>query len=369
LLNGAALNGFLYAVGGSSSGTNSVLTNERFKLDGFSPITPDQPPVVIVPAAQQIAIPDQELRFTVSAQDLGSGAPITITADGAPDGSVFTPANDTNNSARGEFRWTPQASDVERVITVNFTAGDGTLKDVKSVVIRVVTATQLTPVNAADFHLGPLAADSIVAAFGSNLAPRVEVAQSFPLPTSLAGTTLTINGVPAPLLFVSPTQINFLVPPTINTGQAVFIASSPMGTYALGSVEIVAAAPAIFTADASGKGDAAALATADGVTYQSQPFDVLVNGKPSIVVLYGTGIRRAPAANPSDGNGVAESVSVTIDGRAATVLYAGAQGSFSGLDQINVELPASLAGTGPRRVEVVVTVNNIPANHVTIQIK
>jgi uncharacterized protein (TIGR03437 family) len=367
--NGATHNGFLYAVGGSTNNTTSTSLNERFKLDGFKLISPNQPPLVVVPSVRQIAIPNRELRFSVSGQDLGSGAPITLTADGAPDGAVFTPTNDTNNSARGEFRWTPQSSDVGREITVNFTASDGTLNDVKSVAIRVVSASQLTPVNAADFHLGPIAADSVVAAFGVNLATRVDVAQSLPLPTSLSGTTLTINGVPAPLLFVSPMQINFLVPSTVPPGPAVFIVSSPLGTYALGEAQIVASAPAIFTADSSGKGDAAALATVDGVNYQSQPFDVLVNGKPNVVVLYGTGIRRAPAANPGDNNGVAESVSVTIDGRNANVLYAGAQGSFSGLDQINVEMPAALAGTGPRRVEVIVTVNNVVANHVTIQIK
>ncbi|MGH9768711.1 MAG: Kelch repeat-containing protein, partial [Blastocatellia bacterium] len=376
--NGAAHGGFLHAVGGSTTGTNTVTFNDRFKLDGFTLINPNQPPLVVVPPVQQIAIPNQELKFTVSAQDLGSGAPITITAEGLPGGAVFNTANDTNNSARGEFRWTPQSPDVGRSFTVDFTASDGILKDVKSVVIRVVSATTLTLVNAADFHLGPLAADSIVAAFGSNLANRTESAQSLPLPTSLAGTKLTINGVPAPLFFVSPTQINFVVPPElaelaelaiIGPGSAVVIASSPAGTYALGAVQIVAAAPGIFTADSTGAGDAAALATIDGVNYQQPPFDVLVNGNPNVLLLYGTGIRRAPAANPGDDNGVAESVSVTIDGRSARVLFAGAQGSFSGLDQLNIEMPAALTNTGPRRVEVVVTVNNIVANRVTIQIK
>jgi uncharacterized protein (TIGR03437 family) len=142
-----------------------------------------------------------------------------------------------------------------------------------------------------------------------------------------------------------------------------------MGTYSIGNVQIVAAAPAIFTADSSGAGDAAALATIDGVNFQTRPFDVLVNGRPNILVLFGTGVRRAPAANPNDGNGVAESVNITIDGRNAIVLYAGAQGSFGGLDQINVEIPQGLANSGLRRVEVVVTVNNATANRVTIQIK
>jgi uncharacterized protein (TIGR03437 family) len=365
--NGAVLGGFLHVVGGFTS--TSVNTYERFKLDGFTLINPNQPPVVVVPPAQQIAIPNRELKFTVSAQDLGSGAPITITADGLPSGAVFNVVNDTNNSARGEFRWTPAASDVGRSFTVTFTASDGALTDVKSVIIRVVSTTPLTAVNAADFRIAPLATDSIAAAFGTNLATRIEIAQSLPLPLSLAGTTLTVNGVAAPLFFVSPTQINFVVPPAVDLGAATIIVSSPLGSYSLGAVEIVAAAPALFTADATGRGDAAALATIDGVNYQRPPFDVLVNGRPNVLVLYGTGIRRAPAADPNDDNGVAESVSVTIDGRAARVLYAGAQGSFSGLDQINVEMPASLAGGGQRRVEVVVTVNNVAVNRVTIQIR
>jgi uncharacterized protein (TIGR03437 family) len=224
-------------------------------------------------------------------------------------------------------------------------------------------------VNAADFRNAPLAAESIAAAFGSNLAPRIEIAQSFPLPTSLAETMFTVNGIPAPLFFVSPTQINFVVPSGVEPGSATIIVSNGLGNYSLGNIQIVAAAPAIFTANASGTGDAAAQTTSDGVNFQQPPFDVLVNGRPNILVLYGTGIRFAPAANPNDGNGVAESVVVTIDGQPATVLYAGAQGGFAGLDQLNIELPASLAGTGPRRVEVAIAVNGVAANRVTIQIK
>ena len=94
-----------------------------------------------------------------------------------------------------------------------------------------------------------------------------------------------------------------------------------------------------------------------------------MNGKPNILVLFGTGIRRAPAANPNDGNGVAESVNITIGGRNAIVLYAGAQSPLGGLDQINVEMPPELANTGPRSVDVIVTVSGVPANRVTIRIR
>lgn len=367
----AILNGWLYTIGGStgSAGATTVSTNERFKVDGLTFLSLNQPPLVVVPITQQIALPGQELKFVVSAQDLGSEAPVSISADGIPAGANFTVTNDTNNSAKGTFRWTPVPADVGRNITINFTASDGALTDTKLVQISVIQASTLTTVNAADFKVGPLAVDSIAAAFGMNLASRIEVAQSIPLPSGLADTMLTINGIPAPLFFVSPTQINFAVPAGLDPGSATVIVTNPMGSYALGNIQIVAAAPAIFTANASGTGDAAAQATADGINFQQPPFDVVVNGHPNILVLYGTGIRHVPAANPNDGNGVAESVTVTIDGKPANVQYAGSQGGFTGLDQLNVEFPPSLAGQGARGVEAVVTVGGIAANRVIIQIK
>ncbi|HMV85574.1 MAG TPA: M36 family metallopeptidase [Blastocatellia bacterium] len=371
-LGSTTLGGFVYAVGGIAAvtgGTAVSRTVERFKLDGFTILSPNQPPLMTVPLARQIALPNRELTFVVSAQDLGSGVPITITAEGLPSGASFAAVNETNNSARGTFKWTPAAADIGRSFNITFTANDGSLTDVKAVTVSVVQASQVAAVNAADFRNAPLAADSIAAAFGVNLAPRVEIAQSVPLPLALADTTLTVNGIPAPLFFVSPSQINFLIPAGVDPGSATLQVSTAQGNFALGTIQIVAAAPALFTANASGQGDAAAQATVDGVNFQSQPFDVTVNGKPNILVLYGTGFRRTPAANPTDANGVAEAVTVTIDGKPANVLYAGAQGSFAGLDQINVELPAGLAGQGPRRVEVLVSAAAVPANRVTIQIK
>ncbi len=364
---GATLGGFFYAVGGATP-TVSNRATERMRLDLLTPIPLDQAPVLAVPAAQ-IAVANHEIKFAVSSNDLGSGVPLTITASGLPAGASFTTANVTNNSVRGAFCWTPSTADTGRTFDVIFIASDGQLSDTKAVSIRVVTASPLAAVNAADFRPGPLAADSIAAAFGTNLAVRTEVARELPLPTELAGTTLTVNGVLAPLFFVSPQQINFAVPSSVDLGSATIIVGNPVGGFAVGAAQIAATAPAIFTANAAGTGDAAALATPDGIVYQQPPFDVLVNGRPNIMILFCTGIRRAQAANPNDDDGVAEAVSVTIGGQNARALYAGAQGAFAGLDQINVEMPASLAGGGQRRVEVVVTVNGVAANRVTIQIK
>lgn len=367
LAGGATAGDFFYAVAGATP-TVSVRSSERTRVNGVAPIQLNQAPVLAVPA-DQVAVAGAELRFNVFANDLGSGTPLAITASGLPSGANFTTEAITNNSARGAFRWTPGAADIGQKILLRFSVGDGQFSDSKAVSLRVVSASPLAAVNAADFRTGALAADSIAAAFGTGLAVRTEIATAQPLPTELAGTTVTINGVPAPLFFVSATQINFAAPSAIEPGPATIIVSNPAGAYAVGSVQIAAAAPAIFTADATGKGDAAAVATADGISFQQPPFDVTVNGRPNILLLFGTGIRRATAANPNDENGVAESVSITIGGLNARVLYAGSQGGFAGLDQINVEIPAGLAGQGQRRVEVVMSVNNTPANRVTILIK
>jgi uncharacterized protein (TIGR03437 family) len=367
--NGATVGEYFYVVSGgtgSSSQPTASTINERVKL----PINLNSvgtAPVLAVPNAQ-VAIPNHELKFNVTASDFNSTAPLSITATDLPPGASFTTELTTNNSARALLRWTPNSSDIGRSFVIGFKASDGSLSEIRNVAVKVVAASTLGVVNAANYQAGSLPSDSIASAFGENLAVRAESATVVPLPTELAGTTVTVNGVPAALLYVSPTQINFITPPNLDAGAAAIIVSNPNGSYALGTSQITPTAPAIFTADASGRGDAAALATTDGITYTPPPFDVTVNGRPNYIVMFGTGIRNAAAVNATDENGVAESMRVTIDGIEARVWYAGAQGQFIGLDQINVELPATLQGGG-RRVEMVVTLNGVTANRVTILLK
>ena len=367
--NGATVGEYFYVVSGGTGSSSQPTTNpftERIKLP-INLTNVGTAPVLAVPAAQ-IAIPGNELKFVVSASDLNSTAPLSITATGLPVGASFSPELTTNNSARGLLRWTPNSSDIGRDFTISFKASDGSLSETRNVAVKVVAASNLGIVNAANYRSGSLPSDSIASAFGENLAVRAESATTLPLPTELAGTTVTVNGLPASLLYVSPTQINFIAPSNLDAGAATIIVSNPSGSYALGASQITPTAPSVFTADATGRGDAAALATTDGVNYLPPPFAITVNGKPNYVVLFGTGVRNATALNPGDENGVAESMRVTIDGIETKVLYAGAQGQYVGLDQINLELPAALQGGG-RRVEVAITLNGVEANRITILLK
>ena len=371
-LGGAALNGYFYAPGGFTVSPTSVggrlfiseRSNDRIRIDGIAPMSIDRAPVLAVPDEQQ-AIAENELTFSVLASDLGSTVPVTITAGDLPAGASFKVTSQTSNSARGTFRWTPTLADAGRSLTIAFTASDGQLSETKLLRVRVVEGSKAAAVNAADYRAGTVAADSIAAVFGVSLAVRTQFATTLPLPKELAGTVVKINGLAAQLLFVSSTQINFIVPPEVGPGRASIVVCNPTGSYAVGSVQIAEAAPALFTVNAAGTGDAAAVATPDGVMWQAAPFDVVINNRPNNLVLYGTGLRRAGAGLQS----LSDIVTVSIDGQAARVLYAGAQGTYSGLDQINVELPQSLAGKGERRVSVVLSVNGIAANQVTVQVR
>ena len=87
------------------------------------------------------------------------------------------------------------------------------------------------------------------------------------------------------------------------------------------------------------------------------PAPIDVSKDQVFLVFYATGIRRAPLSQ----------VTVTIGGVSVPVDFSGAQGAFTGLDQVNVQLPASLAGRGD--VPLVLTVSGKPANAARLTLK
>jgi uncharacterized protein (TIGR03437 family) len=363
-LASATLHGKLYALGGavlSDDGRSYAISNkiEALPINAITPVAPDQPPVLAAPS-EIVALVGDAMTFQITANDLGSGVALTLQAQGMPATADFMVNSETNNSTRGTFRWTPTAADAGKMWRVTFTVSDGQFEDARTTTLRVVAAESLAVVNAASYYGGAIAADSIATVFGTNLALRAESAQAVPLPLIMASASVTVNGSRAQLLYVSDNQINFVIPPDVNPGVASVIVQTAFGKFALGHIPITETAPAIFTADASGRGDAATTATADGITYQQSPFALTINGKPNYLLLFGTGLRRA------------ERISATIGGVAAKVLYAGAQGQFIGLDQMNIELPIALAeqlSSVPTRVEIVVSANGVEANRTSVWLR
>jgi uncharacterized protein (TIGR03437 family) len=210
-----------------------------------------------------------------------------------------------------------------------------------------------------------VSAESIATAFGDRLSPATGEAATLPLPTSLAGLTLTITDSrsierPAPLFYISPGQVNFLVPPGVAPGQArVAIFNGPV-LRSTARIQVDPVAPALFTRDASGTGLAAATAVrvaADGAVtlLDVAALDFGDSGDTVYLTLYGTGIRNRAALS---------AVSATVGGVSARVDYAGAQGQFVGLDQVNLALPRELAGLGA--LDVVLTVASRAASPVQV---
>lgn len=161
-------------------------------------------------------------------------------------------------------------------------------------------------VNAASFAQ-PISPGSIVSLFGSNLAPALLSATSVPLPTELAGTSVTVNGIKAPLFFVSAGQINLQLPwetpfsyvdstpvPTVYV-----MVTTPAGTSAAVAAPVSLASPSLFSADGTGCGPAAALNIApDGSVSVNSPSNSAAPG--DTISLHGTGFGMVYLP-PSDG--------------------------------------------------------------------
>jgi uncharacterized protein (TIGR03437 family) len=114
----------------------------------------------------------------------------------------------------------------------------------------VAAQSPVTVVNAVTYT-SPVGLGSFAAAFGTNLAVRTETAATVNPPvTQIAGTTLRlVSGgvdVQAQLFFVSDTQVNFLVP-NIPLGMAQVIVTNANGVVSTGTVQVVQAAPAMYT--------------------------------------------------------------------------------------------------------------------------
>lgn len=211
-------------------------------------------------------------------------------------------------------------------------------------------------VSAASFERDAIAPDSIAVALGTGLATDTLHAPSPSLPMALAGTSVRVNGVLAPLFFVSPQQVNFLVPSSILPGTTVVDISAGDGTLSRANLTLLAVAPGIFTVNAQSSNSPVAEKTIDGLRYTPvSNSDGTLNPLNSgdHLILYGTGFRYAGA------------VAVAIGGINAQVSYAGPQGGLSGLDQLHTRIPNGLSGV----VDVAVTVDGQTANIVKIRVQ
>jgi uncharacterized protein (TIGR03437 family) len=209
------------------------------------------------------------------------------------------------------------------------------------------------------------APNSLATIFGNNnLAQGTATATPDPsgqLPTELAGTTVEIAGIAAPLFYVSPSQINLVIPAGIDPGTVdVVVRNTASGTSRMSTAFLRAAAPGVFSSDATGNGPGAIL---NAVTFAPAPFLVQTpeNGADTRtrLAIFGTGFRNAQSVSATAQDPTGNRYDLTVE-------FAGAAPGFIGLDQVNVVLPPDLDGAGT--VTLSLGADGFPANPVTVQI-
>jgi uncharacterized protein (TIGR03437 family) len=183
-----------------------------------------------------------------------------------------------------------------------------------------------------------------VVVYGAGLGPSQLIqnrSSNGPFGTELAGTVVSFNGIAAPILYASATQVAAIVPYAISGTTAQVTIAYQGETSTAFTIPVAPSAPGIFTSNQTGAGQAAAVNTVDG-TLNTAVNPVKIGG---YISLYATGEGQTAPAGVDGKLGSTPTrpvlpVSVTVDGIPATVLYAGgAPGQVAGLMQLNVQIP------------------------------
>ncbi|MEP7366545.1 MAG: hypothetical protein ABI972_25085 [Acidobacteriota bacterium] len=291
--------------------------------------------------------------------------------------TITSTGSDASGNATAAVRTAGSLAAITVRVSVGTTAEFFTIRvtDTRPAPSSIFNGATLTP-----SPLVAVAPDSWVVLKGIRLATAT-IAADPPYPTNVSGTSVTVRdskgvNLPAPVYFVSPAQINFLIPANAAVGTAQIFVNTAEGTSATSQrVEVRAVAPGLFTASSGGSGVVAGfgerllrtgeresiplfLYNESTRTFQNLPLDLGAPDEPLYLVLYGTGFRNRSSL---------DRVLVTLRGLSIPVQYAGAQGAFAGLDQLNIgPLPPELRGAGP--LAFTVEVDGEISNRVTVDI-
>jgi uncharacterized protein (TIGR03437 family) len=326
------------------------------------------------PASQEVMVASSAgaLAFTAAAAtNAGSGNWLSVSpASGTTPGTLTVTVNPAS-LAVGMYTG-----------TVTVTAGGaGNSPQMVNVTLNVAAPIIPTPVimsvkNSGSYALGAVAPGEIVSIFGSNLGPADGVTGTITdnmLTTELANVTVMFDNNPAPLLYVSATQINAVVPFEVSgrSHTQLVVANTGMPSSAL-DLMVAGTAPGLFTAMENGAGEGAILNQDGSVNSSDNPA-----AKGSVIVLYVSGGGQTDPAGvtghitPSDGTGLkmtVAGVSATVGGLPATVVYHGsAPGFVEGALQVNVQMSPDVA-SGPQ--PVVLTIGGVMSqSNVTVAVQ
>jgi trimeric autotransporter adhesin len=266
--------------------------------------------------------------------------------------------------------------------TVQFATVDRTPVQMVSGQVRIIVPAEPAPaiqsvVNAASLQpsLSPGAAITILGSHLTGPTQSTTYDDTGSYPTSVASTSVTFNGIAAPLLYVSPGQINAIVPYAVagQTTVQVVVQRFEMVSAAF-TMPLRDTSPGIYTATQTGAGQGAILQQGvDGQFTYNSSTNPAPRGAALEIFATGAGVWTPPAQADIFFFGEffkTQPVSVTIGAQPANILYAGTlafQANWSVL-QVNAVVPAA-AGSGPQPVVLKIGANDNSQQKVTVWVQ
>jgi len=282
---------------------------------------------------------------TVTASVSSSGGPATGTVSFYAGGVSLGSAQLNNQNAALTVFGSKLALGLNTV-SANY-SGDSTFApSAASISLTVTSASVMSILNIVNAPSGRQAFSpgTIISIYGTLLASGTASAATTPLPTSLLGTTVTVNGVSAPLYFVSPGQINLQIPYTVSAGTVATVAVTFGVNTVSATIPISTASPGIFVDYATGAPAGAPTAR------RGQTIALYVTGAGALTPSVTTGTTPGSSAVPAPTQTVIVSVGSVFT---TTFAYIGVPAWAIGLIQINFTIPAN-APLGSQPVQVLI---------------
>jgi len=302
------------------------------------------PPVVTVPARQTVN-PGQPIQFIVTTSD-PAGLAVALSTSGMPPDASFNPST-------GVFNWIPQTAQAG-FYTVSFTGTNLALASTtENVVIEVLSSTPVITslANAASFADIGCSPGAVSTLLGSGFVKSgAKSAETSPLPTELMGLKVQANGAALPVFYASENQVNFQCPESSAGTPVSLVIQSETGASTPFATTTQFATPGIYSMSGNGKGQGAVLVY--GTSNLAMPATKGVPSQPapqgSSILIYASGLGatsvQVAAGAPAPSDPLAEvtaPVDVLINGAKAEVAFAVLTPGYSGLYQVNAQIPAS----------------------------
>jgi uncharacterized protein (TIGR03437 family) len=255
-------------------------------------------------------------------------------------------------------------------LTGSYPTGTVTLNAPNSIMANMITVPYIAPAGimngVGETPSTAVAPGSIISIFGESLASVVEVGPVNPLSQTIAGTTVTINNTILPLMFVSPQQINALLPSSLPEGNYTLEVQNTGQPEISGTLTVARDAPGLFINTVGSTAYAMAFHANGSLITASSP---AAAGETISFLGTGFGPYQTPVLDgffpPNPPPAVEDAVDLTVGGEKVAAKSTAAPG-YAGIVTTKFEVPSGLTGSS---VQLLVSINGVDSNTVMLPIQ